>query len=81
MNIQGVVFQILTPCSDIGFPLFGGPFHGEVTSTWRWRQHGPPKLWYPTTTVYGVTKRRPREDRSSMDLWKVGILPQHYKAS
>jgi len=19
------------------------------TSTWRWRRHGPPKRWYPTT--------------------------------
>jgi len=23
-------------------------------SVWRWRQHGPPKRWYPTTTPHGV---------------------------
>jgi hypothetical protein len=23
-------------------------------SYWRWRQHGPPKRWYPTTTLYVV---------------------------
>jgi len=22
---------------------------------WRWRQHGPPKLLYSTTTLHGVT--------------------------
>jgi len=22
---------------------------------WRWRQHGPPKHWYPTTTLQAVT--------------------------
>jgi len=25
---------------------------------WRWRQHGPPKLWYPTTTLHGVTTQK-----------------------
>jgi hypothetical protein len=25
------------------------------SSPWRWRQHGPPKRWYPTTTPHGVT--------------------------
>jgi len=25
------------------------------TSHWRWKQQGPPKLWYPTVTVCGVT--------------------------
>jgi len=26
-----------------------------VTTQWRWRQHGPPKRWYPTTSLRGVT--------------------------
>jgi hypothetical protein len=26
-----------------------------ASSPWRWRQHGPPKRWYPTTTLHGVT--------------------------
>jgi hypothetical protein len=25
-----------------------------ATSPWRWRQHGPLKHWYPTTTLHGV---------------------------
>jgi len=25
------------------------------TSVWKWGQHGPPKLLYPTTTLYSVT--------------------------
>jgi hypothetical protein len=30
----------------------------QKTSTWRWRQHGPPKWWYPTTTLHGVTTQK-----------------------
>jgi hypothetical protein len=61
----------------------------------RWRQHGPPKRWYPTTTLHGVTTQKMDaawtsetlvsyhnpEDGGSMDLWNGGILPQHYTAS
>jgi len=25
---------------------------------WRWRQQGPPKLWYPTATLQGVTTQK-----------------------
>jgi len=25
---------------------------------WRWRKHGPPKRWYPTTSLYGVTTEK-----------------------
>jgi hypothetical protein len=39
---------------------------------WRWRQHGPPKRWYPTTSL--------PEDGGSMDLRNVGILQQLYTA-
>jgi hypothetical protein len=24
----------------------------------RWRQHGPPKRWYPTTILHGVTTQK-----------------------
>jgi len=24
-------------------------------SEWRWRQQGPPKPWYPTPAVHGIT--------------------------
>jgi len=26
-----------------------------MTPGWRWRQHGPPKCWYPTTSLHGIT--------------------------
>jgi len=28
------------------------------TSPWRWRQYGPPKRWYPTTKLDGVTTQK-----------------------
>jgi hypothetical protein len=34
---QGFFFQVVTPCSVVV----------------KWRQHGPPKCWYPTTTLHG----------------------------
>jgi hypothetical protein len=46
-----------------------------VSHHWRWRQHG-----YPTTTLHGVTAQK-TGDGGNMDLWNVGILPQHYTAS
>jgi len=30
------------------------PHHYTVSSPWRWRQHGPPKRWYCTTSLQGV---------------------------
>jgi hypothetical protein len=53
------------------------PQHYTVSQPRRWRQHGPLKRLYPTTTLRGVNP----EDGSSMGLWNVGILPQHYTAS
>jgi hypothetical protein len=34
----------------VGYQRFGGP-----SSRRRWRQHGPLKRWYPTTTLHGIT--------------------------
>jgi len=31
------------------------PQHYTASQPRRWRQHGPPKRWYPTTTLHGVT--------------------------
>jgi hypothetical protein len=28
------------------------------TSPWRWRQHGTPKRWYPTTALHGVKTQK-----------------------
>jgi hypothetical protein len=45
------VFWIVTPCSVVvGYQNFRGQ-----SSPRRWRQHVPPKRWYPTTTLHGVT--------------------------
>jgi hypothetical protein len=33
-------------------------FPSPVTSPWRWRQQGPPKHWYPTTSLHGVTVQK-----------------------
>jgi hypothetical protein len=48
--------------------------------TLKWKQHGPPKRWSPTTTLHDVTIHHP-EDGGSMNLRNVGILPQYYTAS
>jgi len=31
------------------------PQHYTASQPRRWRQHGPPKHWYPTTTLHSVT--------------------------
>jgi hypothetical protein len=30
----------------------------DISSPWRRRQHWPPKHWYPTTTLHGVTSQK-----------------------
>jgi len=40
--------------SDIGIL----PQYYTVSQPRRWRQHGPPKRWYTTTTLYGVTNHK-----------------------
>jgi hypothetical protein len=34
--------------------LFLCPLQAPVASLWRCRQHGPPKCWYPITSLHGV---------------------------
>jgi hypothetical protein len=53
------------------------PHQYTASQTRRWRQHGHPKRWHPTTTLYGVTT----QDGGGMDLRNVGILSQNYTAS
>jgi hypothetical protein len=44
------MFWVGTPCSDVvGY---------QRTSPWRWWQHDPPKRWYPTATLHGVTTHK-----------------------
>jgi len=49
------------PCSAVvEYQHFGCPccLHLQASSTWRWRQHGPPKCWYPTAALYSVTTQK-----------------------
>jgi len=49
-KIQVVVFCVVTPCSAVvGY---------HCTSHWRWRQYGPLKHWYPTTTLHTITTQK-----------------------
>jgi len=60
---QVKVFWIVMPCSVVvGYQRFGGP-------SWRWRQHGPLKRWYPTTTPHCVRTQK----TSSRDSLKTHI--------
>jgi hypothetical protein len=57
------VFRPVMPCCVVGEG--GGrmdlrnvgilPQHYMVSRPRRWRQHNPPKRWYPTTTLHGFT--------------------------
>jgi hypothetical protein len=42
----------------------------------RWRQHGPLKLWYPTTTLYGVTTQKTSTwNITAVKGWKLSCSP------
>jgi len=40
----------------------------------RWRQHVPPKCWYPTTLLHSVQPKRMQLESSS--LWKAQVSQQ-----
>jgi len=43
---------VVTPCNVVvGYQHLRGPYCLPS----RWGEHGPLKLWYPTTTLHGVT--------------------------
>jgi len=35
---------------------------------WRWRQHGVPKRWYPTTTLHGATTKKTRDSEIKLEM-------------
>jgi hypothetical protein len=37
-----------------------------LTSPWRWRQHGPPKLCYPTMSLNGITAHEIPKSRKTV---------------
>jgi hypothetical protein len=52
-KIQVQVFRAVTPCSvAVAYLRFGGPWCLHL------QDEGPPKRWYPTATVHGVTARK-----------------------
>jgi len=51
MTIEVMVFWVVTPRSD--FVRYQHP-----SSRWRWKQRGPPKHLYSTTSLYGVTTQK-----------------------
>jgi len=51
----------------------------EVTSRWRWRQHGSPKRWYPTTTLHGFRTQRPQISQQSLIFLNISILSYTHK--
>jgi hypothetical protein len=59
VKIHIQVFCIVTPSSDVvGYQHLEGPsclhIQGEVS---RWRQHCPPKCWYPTS-LHGIRDQK-----------------------
>jgi hypothetical protein len=44
------------------------PAPSPVTLLWRWRQHGPLKCWYPTTTLHGITTQK------TLSTWTTNIF-------
>jgi hypothetical protein len=52
------------------------PQHYTASQPRRWRQHGPLKRRYPTTTLHGVITQKLEAAWTS-----EGILPQHYTTS
>jgi hypothetical protein len=75
-QIRVVVFWVVTPCSE---NLVASIFRMK----WRWRQHGPPKRRYPTTTLLGVTTQKTSTwifiavKTPNLASWQVDELPLH----
>jgi hypothetical protein len=74
MEIHVEVFWVMTPCSDVvGYKRFGGlcwfQLQGEMN--WWWKQEGPPKHWYPTITIHGVTTQK-------TSTWVTPYLNKHH---
>jgi len=67
-----MIFWVVTSCSDVvGYQCTDGPWLSS--SGWRWRQQGPPKHWYPTTSLHGHNQdhilNHHHENLKSHTLW------------
>jgi hypothetical protein len=54
VKIQGQVSWVMTPFSDV---VKDASVSEDRAASWRWRQDGPPKRCYSTTTLHGVTNK------------------------
>jgi hypothetical protein len=55
------------------------PQHYSTSQPTRWRQHGPLKRWYPTTTLHGVTTQKMEAARTSETLVSYTNNTRHHK--
>jgi hypothetical protein len=81
-NISEVhAFFHLSSCTP-GLYLCHFPL-SSVTSTWRWRQHGPLKRLYPITTQHGVTTQKTfdlkHHRREGLKSRTVRVLPWRWR--
>jgi hypothetical protein len=47
-------------------------------SSWRWRQHGPPKRWYPNTTLHDVTTQKTSNINPKYLVKRTSYGARHY---
>jgi hypothetical protein len=50
LRLRVVLWKVTNVSKDLAASIF--------TSPWRWRQQGPPKRWYPTTSLHGVITQK-----------------------
>jgi len=74
----------VTPCTDLQIEDGSSkilrnvsilPHHYTVSQHIRWRQHGDPKRWYPTTTLQSVITRKMKVAGSSKMLVSYRSTP------
>jgi len=58
VKIEFTVFWVVALCSVmVGYQHYGGP-HCPNHQPSSWRQHSPPKCWYPTTMLHGASTQK-----------------------
>jgi len=52
VKIEFMLFWIIASCSVVVWYQHFGRQCCLHHQPWKWRQHGPPKCWYSTTTLF-----------------------------